>query len=241
MKKLMMCAVFALASLFAFAEVPEFDVEGAGNAFVVDAKSIKGGHSDYIQIINFTDDVDAVFSLYGYGKDKEWVFLGDSTPQAYGDSENLDSEYNGEFGKFNAFAIVPKNGGDYDFSYSKFIINMYFVRHYCSSFKVLPKTAFPGENAAVVENASVKGSFKDNVKVENKTGSQISIKVYGSNDKENWSLVAGGTAKNDSTRLEQVDEKTTSKYAYYAAESLDGKKYDFSFEKNHNDLYIIVK
>lgn len=248
MKKAMMVAVLALASMVAFAQVAEFDVEGIEGiekAFVVDAKSVKGKYSkkysDYIQVINFTDDTDAVFSLYGYGKKTGWVFLGDSTPQAYGDSENIDSEYNGELGQFTGFAIVPKNNRDYTYTYSKFVINMVVVHHYCSSFKILPTEISLGENAVIFENASVEGSFKDNVKLENYTGKQISVKVYGSDDKENWSLVAGGTAKDEGVGLESVDENTTSKYTYYAVESLDGEKYDFSFRKDHNDLYIVAK
>lgn len=239
-KSLVLMAVVALATSFAFADLPAFDL--AENAFVFEQKSVKGkAMVDYCQLINFTDDTKTVFDFYGYHKKDGWIKLGTSTVQPYGDSENIESEWNHKLNKFIAYAIVPENGKEYKYTFSKFDINMYVVRHYCGSVKVLPENCVPGKNAFVFENASVKGSFKDNVKVfKDEKSPDLAVKVYGSNDSENWELVAGGTVKKDGSTLEKVDEENTAKFKFYAVEAIGSKK-TFEISKAHNDLYITVK
>lgn len=241
MKKVLLSIIMICASVMSFAQIPDFTVDGAQNPVFFDSKSVKGKGSDYIQVINFSDDSDAIFAIYGYNKKEGWIFIGDSTIQSYGDSGILETEYDHKLKKFSYFAVVPKNGKKYKVEFSKFVINMYVVKHNCISFRIIPEIARPSEKASVMKNEDVKGSFKDNVKVENFTGHPISVKVYGSNDGENWQIVAGGTIKDEGASLEHVVESETSKYVYYAAETTDSKIYDMKFSKKHNDLYISVK
>lgn len=240
MKKFIFFMMMVCASVIAFAQIPEFTVEGARNPVFFDSKSVKGKGSDYIQVINFSDDSDAVFSIYGYDKKNGWVFIGDSTKESYGDSGMLETEYDHKLKNFSFFAVVPKDGKKYKIEFSKFVINMYVVKHNCVSFRIAPETILPGPNASFVKNEEVEGSFKDNVKVENFTGAPISVKVYGSNDEKSWDFVAGGTIKDEGARLEHFIEKNTPNYAFYAVETTDGKKYNMSFSKKRNDLYITV-
>lgn len=241
MIKLFAAALVALtaAASAAFAEPPEFNEPGVENAFVADLKPGKGQVRDYVQIINFSDDTTTTFKIWGYSKNG-WVYVGESKVQPYGESNMLESEYDHKLWKFTHLAIAATNGKKYTYVFSKFTIHMYIADHYVGSFRILPENQTPGKNAYIVENASVKGSFKDNIKVT--AAPNTSVKVYASNDKENWILIAGGTTKDeDSSTLELTDEKNASKYKFYAIETIDGTEHTYKLSKAHNDLYIEVK
>mgnify|MGYP003564228088 CR=1 FL=1 len=74
MKKVLLSIIMICASVMSFAQIPDFTVDGAQNSVFFDSKSVKGKGSDYIQVINFSDDSDAIFAIYGYNK-KEEPFL----------------------------------------------------------------------------------------------------------------------------------------------------------------------
>lgn len=237
-------AVAAMLMLMAgaFADAPEFTVEGVSNAVVLDPRAEKGPYGDYIQVINFTNDSKAVFDIYGWNKKDGWVFIGKTTPVAYGESLNLETEYDHKFTKFTSFAIAAENGKKYSYTYTKFIINMYFVQHNIGAIRITPESAAPSSKAFVFENASVKGSFKDRIKIEGDPAvvDGKSFVIYGSKDNENWQVVAGGTVKKDGSYLEAVNENEVAKYKFYAIENREGKKFNYEVAKSHNDLYFTV-
>lgn len=245
-RSVVLLAVVALAGSFAFADIPEFTGPNADKAFIVDPKPVKGKNSDFIQIINFTDDTSAVFEVWGYKK--AWEKIGDTKPVDYANQYMMETEFDHKLDKFKYFAIVSKDGKEYKYDYSKFVLNMYVVKHYCGSFRILPADAVPGKNAFTIENKAVKGSFKDRIRIVNETGTKKpSFKIYGSNDNSTWELVAGTTVTPDddddeeASYCEAVNEKTLASYKFYAIESRDGAKYNYEVSKAHNDLYITVK
>ncbi|MCQ2593497.1 MAG: hypothetical protein MJ188_12025 [Treponema sp.] len=241
-KSILMAAVIALTATVAFADVPAFDVAGAKNAFVIDAKAGKGGVKDYLQIINFTNDTSNVFTIYGHDKKEGWVKLGTSKPQPYGNSENLETEYEHKLHKYSAFAVVPANGKEYKYEFTKFVINMYVVRHFMGGIRIYEDVKAPKKDAFIVENKAVKGSFKDRIKVEGADATGKSFRILGSNDKENWEIVAGGTVldNEEDAYLEAVNEDKVAKYAFYAIECRENVKFNYEVSKSHNDLYIKV-
>ncbi|MBQ0002857.1 MAG: hypothetical protein KBT21_04910 [Treponema sp.] len=234
-------AAFVSSAVFAAETIPEFT--DAPNAFVVNAKPVKGQHSDFIQVINFTDDENIKFSIYGWRKKDGWTKLASDVTSTYGDSKKLETEYDHQFNRWEVFAFVPENGKTYKIEYTKFKIEMWVVEHHFGAFRIIPDTAVPGKNAYIFENASVKGSFKDNIKAGGKNG--VSLKILGSNDKESWETVGGGKISveeaDDYCSLEAVNEKKTASYKFYSVETVDGKKCEFDIFKSHNDLYFVVK
>lgn len=243
--KFILMAMVAMISTAAFAgeTLPEFT--DAPNAFVVNAKPIKGKHDDFIQVINFTDDENIKFSIYGWRKKDGWTKLASDVTSTYGDSKKLETEYDHQFNRWEVFAFVPENGKTYKIEYTKFKIEMWVVEHYFGAFRIIPDSVAPGPNAYIFENASIKGSFKDNLRAGGKNG--VTMKILGSNDKENWEVVGGGITNvkedeaDDYCSLESVNEKKTASYKFYSVELTDGKKYDFNVFKSHNDLYFVVK
>lgn len=242
--------IFSLGCIFAqnATELPVFDVEveNAENAIVFDVKNISTGrqknYGDYIRLINFTGKKNLTFSFYGYNKNG-WTYFGDSEPNNFADSEIVETEFDHKYQKYPVMAIVPKDGKKYDVRYSKILINMYVVKHNCSVFKILPFTVELPKNAAIVENASVQGKFKDNIKIVTTTGREFDVSVLGSNDKETWEFVGGGTTDpdaDDDETLELVDEEKTPTYKYYAVYANDNSSYNYEFSKAHNDLYITI-
>lgn len=243
LKKIAAVMAVAFVAGFAFADVPEFTE--APNAYVVDAKSVKGVHADYTQIVNFTKDVDTTFTVYGWNKKDGWKKIGTSVAQKYGNSVLMDTEYDHKLNKFTAFAIAADNGKTYEYEYTKFVINMYVVRHNVGAFRVYEKTDKLPKNAYAFESASVKGSFKDRIKVQTEDESNSldgkAFVIYGSDDNENWAIVAGGTISKESSYLESVNEDKVAKYKFYAISNLEGKSYEYTVTKSHNDLYFTVK
>lgn len=243
--KFLMMLLIVCASTVAFAKDPIPEFTDAPNAVVVNAKEVKGKYADFIQVINFTDDSEIKFSIYGWRKKDGWKKLATDVTSFYGDSKKLDTEYDHQFDRWSVFAFVPENGKTYTVEYCKFIINMYVVKHQFSAFRIVPDSVAPGPNACIIENASVKGSFKDNLKAGGKNG--VALKILGSNDKENWEFVGGGVInvkedkKDDYSSIEAVNENRTASYKYYSVEAVDGTKYEFDIFKAHNDLYFVVK
>lgn len=242
LKSLVMAVVVALAAVSAFADTPVFDVEGVENAVVLDARADKKPYGDYIQIINFTDDTDAAFNIYGYDKKAGWVFITKTGPQVFGESVLLETSHDHKLVKFTAFAIAAENGKAYSYTFSKFIINMYVVKHAVAGIRITPQRAALSADAYSFESASVKGSFKDRVKVEGDEAvvNGKSFVIYGSDDNENWSVIAGGTVKKDGSYLEAVSEDKVSKYKFYAIENRENEKFNYTVTKAHNDLYFTV-
>lgn len=248
MKKIKFIVFTIAAMLFssAFAKNPLPEFTDAPNAFVVNAKEVKGKHGDFIQVINFTDEPKIKFSIYGWKKKDGWTKIQSSVTSRYGDSKILETEYDHKLDKWDVFAFVPEDGKAYKIEYVKFEIKMWVATHYMGAFRIIPDVAVPGPDAYVFETASIKGSFKDNLKAGGKNG--VSIKILGSNDKENWEIVGGGKINIDETdedgdycSVEVVNEKKASTYKFYSVESVDGTKYDFDIFKAHNDLYFVVK
>lgn len=242
LKSLVMAVVIAMTAAVAFADLPAFDVEGVSNAVVLDPRADKKPYGDYIQLINFTDDTNAIFDIYGYSKKDGWVLITKTAPQTFGDSVLLDTSYDHKLTKFTAFAIAAENGKTYKYSFSKFIINMYVVKHAVGAIRISPETAAPSAKAYSFESASVKGSFKDRIKIEGDEAvvDGKSFVVYGSDDNENWCVVAGGTIKKESGYLEAVNEDKVAKYKFYAIENREKENFNYAVSKSHNDLYFTV-
>ena len=100
MKKVLLSIIMICASVMSFAQIPDFTVDGAQNPVFFDSKSVKGKGSDYIQVINFSDDSDAIFAIYGYNKKEGFAFFC-ANPSFYLLASQFKSHPHGDFGDRN--------------------------------------------------------------------------------------------------------------------------------------------
>lgn len=250
MKKFIISTLISLIGLSLFAQsLPAFTE--ADNAFVADAKSFKEDYGDYCKVINLTDKNDFAFDIYVMKSNKkEWTFAGTATLNGLLDTDTIDSELNGSFGRYRYFAIVPKDGNTYNITASPDELNMYVVRHYYFAFIVDSTEDTPANirnNSTIIDVDSISGKFKDNIKFSSSSSeADLDFVVYGfdSADATKWEVVGkthlkeAGDTDNMETVLTGIDVK---KCKFYAIYNQNGKKYEVSASKSHNDLYIDIK
>ena len=87
--------------------------------------------------------------------------------------------------------------------------------------------------------------YKDNIRFVSRTDDRVDFTVYAYNENTKvWFVV--GTARiryyDDTCFLdEEVSRLKLSKYNYFAIETDNKKKYSYSYDVRHNDIYITVR
>lgn len=250
MKKFITILAAAFIAVAAFAQdLPAFTE--ADNAYVFDAKLLKKPYGDYCKLVNMSFEKGLSFDVYLMKSNKkEWVCAGGATLNEVLETVTLDSDYNGDYSKYRYFALVPKDGRKYNVEFVWDMIDMYVVKHQFSAFLISIDGETPESirnNSVVIDVNSIKGKFKDNVKVQNKSSdANIDVVILGFNEEgdSNWEIA--GKVKIDEldesesmeTPLHEVDAK---KYNYYAVYFPNGKKYNVTATKARNDLVIEVQ
>lgn len=250
MKKFIIFTLTSLIGLSLFAQaLPEFTE--ADNAFVADAKTLKEDYGDYCKVVNLTDESDISFDIYVMKSNKKaWTFAGTATLDGLLDTDTIESELNGSFGRYRYFAIVPQDGKNYKVTAAADELNMYVVKHFFFVFLVDSTEDTPENirnNSTIIDVDSISGKFKDNIKFSSSSSeTDLDFVVYGfdSTDATKWEVVGkthlkeAGDTDNMETVLTGIDVK---KCKFYAIYNQNGKKYEVSASKSHNDLYIDIK
>ena len=251
MKKIVTLLFTVLISAAAFAQkLPQFTE--SDNAYVFDAKQLKEDFGDGCKIVNLSFEENLSFDVYVMKSNKkQWLFAGRGTVNGVLDSCFLDSEFNGDFDDYRYFAIVPKEKKDYKITFTWDNTFMYAFNKEVCVFLVDIEADTPAkykENSTIIDVNGVKGKFKDNIKLINKSSdSNIDFLIFGFDDPDaaKWNAVGKSDLKgrDDEDFIDSVlnDSSNSKKYAYYAVYALNGKKYDVNPSKAHNDLYIEIK
>lgn len=251
MKKIVTVLFSVLISVAAFAQnLPEFTE--ADNAYVFDAKQLKEDFGDACKIVNLSFEDNLSFDVYVMKSNKKkWLFAGSGTVNGILDSCAVESEYDGDWDDYRYFAIVPKQDRAYKITFTWDNTFMYaFSREVCV-FLVDVEADTPDEyknNSTIIDVNSVKGKFKDNIKLVNKSSdTYMDFLIFGFDDPNavKWNAVGKSELKDfDDTDFIETpinDSSNSKKYAYYAVYATNGKKYDVNPSKAHNDLIIEIK
>jgi hypothetical protein len=104
--------------------------------------------------------------------------------------------------------------------------------------------AFGDPKATIFDVASVKGSFKDNIKLVNETDDfeiRFNVSIYLSDSKE-WSKCEDVELDSyfDSEEVDCDIDNFAKVCAYIAITPVSGKQYKYATEKSHNDFIITV-
>ena len=247
MKKIIAMLATALVAVSMFAQsLPVFS--DAENAYVFDAKALKEEYGDYCKVVNLSTEKDLAFDVYLMKSNKkEWVLAGTAILNGILDTVTLKSDYNGKFGRYRYFALVPHDTREYKVEFNYDEIDMYVVEHHYSAFIVdtIDDTAEEiRNNSTIIDVNSISGKFKDNIKFENKSADEkIEIIVYGFDnaDSVKWECVGKAVLEgaNDTDQLETVlHDHDVKKFAYYGIYCTNGKKYEVKATKAHSDLQI---
>ena len=251
MKKIVTLLFTVLITAAAFAQnLPEFTE--ADNAYVFDAKKLKEDFGDGCKIVNLSYENNLTFDVYVMKSNKKsWSLAGTGTVNGVLDACLLESEYDGKFDNFRYFAIVPKTEKDYQITFTWDNTFMYAFNREVCVFLVDIEAETPAQyknNSTIIDVNSVKGKFKDNIKLVNKSSdSNMEFLIFGFDepDAAKWNPVGKSELKgfDDSDFIETPlnDSSNSKKYAYYAVYAKNGKKYDVNPSKQHNDLYIEIK
>ena len=251
MKKLITLCLTLLVSAAMFAQnLPAFTE--SENAYVFDAKTLKEDFGDACKVVNLTFDEKLAFDVYLMKSNKKkWLFAGDAIVNGILDSCVLESEYDGDYDDYRYFALVPKDDRKYNVTFTWDNVFMYAFSKESCVFLVDNDADTPENvrnNSTVIDVNSVKGKFKDNIKLINKSSdSNMDFIIFGFDDPNatKWNAVGKSDLKefNDSDTVDTIinDSSNMKKYAYYAVYALNGKKYDVNPSKAHNDLIIEIK
>ena len=251
MKKLITLCIALFVSAVMFAQnLPAFTE--SENAYVFDAKTLKEDFGDACKIVNLTFEKDLTFDVYLMKSNKKkWLHAGEATVSGILDSCVLESEYDGDYDDYRYFALVPKDDRKYNVTFTYDNVFMYAFSKESCVFLVDMDVDTPSDvrsNSTIIDVNSVKGKFKDNIKLINKSSdSNMDFYIFGfdSPDATKWNAVGKGDLKgfDDSDSIDTIvnDSSNMKKYAYYAVYAANGKKYDVNPSKAHNDLIIEIQ
>lgn len=251
MKKLIVVLFTALISAALFAQnLPEFTE--ADNAFVFDGKQLKEDHGDNCKVVNLSFEKNLKFDIYVMKSNKKkWILAGSAGVSDILDTCVVESEIDGDWDDYRYYAIVPKDNRKYIINLTYDNIFMYAFSKEVTVFTVDVEGDTPEKiksNSTIIDVNSVKGKFKDNIKLINKSDdSNMDFLIFGFDtpDAKKWDTVGKSDLKeygdSDSIETPVNDSSNTKKYAYYAVYALNGKKYDVNPSKSHNDLIIEIQ
>ena len=242
--------ILGLGGILFAAEAPVYDGEGAENATVVQLnKKTMIGYShekwgDYFWVYNLTEDEELPVSIYLYdGKKKEWKLVGDVTVKGFGKDENIETEFQHKFDKYEYYAIVAKNGKKYDAVGRRKFQSMGFFKNHITVLNVFSTEPTPEDvkkAAFVFNNSEVSGKFRDVVKFTNKSNdANMNFYLYGFNDENDacWKKLGISDLKGNG----DSDTMDINTFKYLAILPDNGKIYEYEIKKKSNDLLITVK
>lgn len=252
MKKLIALLFTTVVSVALFAQnLPAFTE--SDNAYVFDAKKLDDDYEDNCKVINLSFEENLSFDVYVMKSNKkQWLLAGTATVNGILDACVLESKYDGDYDDYRYFALVPKDNRKYDVTFTCDSIFLYaFFKEACVFLVDIPGATTPDKykkNATIIDSKSIKGKFKDNIKLINKSSdSNIDFLIFGFDEEgaEKWNAVGKSDLKeyDDSDTMDAPLNNSDDKkiYNYYAIYATNGKKYDVSATKSHNDLYIEIK
>ena len=251
MKKLIVVFFTVLISAAAFAQnLPEFTE--ADNAYVFDGKQLKEDHGDNCKVVNLSFEKNLKFDIYVMKSNKkQWLYAGSAGLNGILDTCVVESEYDGDWDDYRYYALVPKDNRKYNVTLTYDNIFMYAFSKEVTVFLVDVDGDTPDKiknNSTIIDVNSVKGKFKDNIKLVNKSDdSNMDFLIFGFDaaDAKKWDTVGKSDLKeygdSDSIDTPVNDSSNTKKYAYYAVYALNGKKYKVNPSKARNDLIIEIE
>lgn len=251
MKKLITLVLTTVISVVVFAQnLPAFT--DAENAYVFDAKKLEEDFGDGCRIVNLSFEENLSFDVYVMKSNKKkWLLAGSGTVNGIMDTCDLKSEYDGDFDDYRYFALVPKDKREYkvQFTYDSAFFGV--SREVCVFLVDVYNADFPAaikKNSTIIDVESIKGKFKDNIKLINKSDdSNMDFLIFGFDvkDAEKWETVGKSYLKEygDTDNIDTPinDSSNSKKYKFYAIYAKNSKKYDVNPSKAHNDLYIEIK
>ena len=252
MKKLITLVVAAVLTVATFADnLPAFTE--AENAYVFDAKKLDEDYGDGCKIVNLTFEENLSFDVYVMKSNKKkWFLAGSGTVNGILDSCSIEEQMEGDFDDYRYFALVPKVKKDYKIEFTYDNTFMYAFKKEISVFLVdIDGSEVPSKiknNSTIIDVDSVKGKFKDNIKLINKSSdSNMDFLIFGYDNEGDtkWNAVGSSHLKefddSDSIDTPINSSENSKKYKFYAVYAKNGKKYDVNPSKTHNDLIIEIK
>ncbi len=220
-----------------FCKKTESDEPPAGaEGTLLDTKSLKGKISDNIRLISGIEEKKS-FIVFFYNSKKElWQPFGSAELLRYADTAFIDSKVSVD--RYRWYSIKAEDGKEYRYEIS--------AKHndlYINIWSINDSENINKEKAEIIDASSLSGKFKDNVKlVNNTTETNLSFTVYGFNDKnEKWTKIGNTFLKNigdDSIAMSPVEN--IAQFKFFGIISNDGKSFNYSATKAHNDLIIIL-
>ncbi len=251
MKKLITLVVAAVISVTAFAQnLPAFTE--AENAYVFDAKKLDEDFGDGCKIVNLSFEENLSFDVYVMKSNKKkWILAGSGTVSGVMDDCEIEQQMDGDFDDYRYFALVPKTKKDYQIQFTYDSVFMYaFSKEVCVFLIDVADSEVPAKiksNSTIIDVDSVKGKFKDNIKLVNKSSdSNMDFLIFGYDEEgAKWNVVGKSHLKEfddiDSIDTPINDSSNSKKYKFYAVYAKNGKKYDVNPSKARNDLIIEIK
>lgn len=119
MKRFLLLFVLIFGSV-AFAEAPEFSEQPGAVikevAQIANAKRIK----DRVRLVSYTEKENIKLKIYFYNeKEEKWMLYGIGNLKEFGDTDFIESPYEGKFRGINYIAILPPEGSNFVFSYKE--------------------------------------------------------------------------------------------------------------------------
>lgn len=247
-KLLSILVAFVATSMLAAAALPEFPDDET--AIVFDTKTLKDDWGDGIKFVNLTTDDDITFQMYATKNPKKgWEYVGETSVSGAMTSVDVESQLSKDVDDYRYYALINKTDKAYKVDMYAEEISMYVISKETLVFTISPTEETPivlPENASIIEVATVKGKFKDNVKlVNNSSDSGIKFIVFGAETEEGpWEIVGSSELKSTGdqdfvkTPIASIDIK---KCKFYAVSADNGNTYTLSGSTAHSDLYIAIK
>lgn len=234
--------LIALACAFCYAQsavaqnsAPAFEDE---NAIVIDIQSVRGRAKDEIRVINATHEADIDAEIYVYEKrNGRWRNYGTASLSGINDTDRVTSLYSGNLGRFSHIAVLTTAQEPVKVAVKKAHNDIYIY--------LFSDFSLNTDGLSIIDSKSVRGSFRDNIKVRNfsDTLENISFTVFARKTEADPWILAGTVylkGKGDTDTLETPLSKISS-YRYFTLAAEDGATFTLDAEKMNNDLYIYIE
>ena len=197
---------------------------------------MKGRATDEIRVINATheENINAEISVYEK-RNARWRTYGTATLNGISDTDRVSSIYSGSLLRFSHIAVTTDSENALTVAVKKAHNDIYIY--------LFSRVSM--ENLQSLDSKTVRGSFKDNVRVHNFSQEieNCIFDVFVRNSSSDPWIPAGIVylkANGDSDILETPIKKIAS-YRYFALACEEEVDFSLDAEKVHNDLYIYIE
>ena len=214
---------------------PALDFDGAANTTVIDALPFSKTFNDRMRVISAVDGPRNFILRIYRAKKSAWEVFGTAEITGFADRDFVDSDK--KAGKCRWVAITPVDGGDFIYEPAPDGTDLFIT--------VLPKKELIDSaskaRATIFENSAIKGVFKDDITVVNKSSTiMANFSVFAFNDQnEPWKKMGDfqlKSAKNNEKTVYSPYKEDITNYKYYAIVS-DGN-FQYSAAKVKKNLVI---